>query len=164
MHKSKRRLFAVLAALALALPGAANAQTFRYYAPNGYFLTTTPAAGFSTALAQDLVNEVNADRARYGLGRLSVDPALTEAARTRAQEIARKFSHTRPDGRSWSTVYSGAYAENIARGYSTAYKCQAAFMSSAGHRGNVLRPQYTKIGVCAYTVGSVTYWVQLFGR
>ena len=37
-------------------------------------------------------------------------------------------------------------------------------MSSAGHRGNVLRPQYTKIGVCASTVGSVTYWVQLFGR
>lgn len=118
----------------------------------------------SSSLAQDMIAEVNRDRAANGLGLVSEDSALTKAACVRAREIVEKFSHTRPDGTSWSTVYSGAYAENIARGYDTAYKCEAAFMSSDGHRANILRAQYTKIGVCAYTVGGVTYWVQHFGR
>lgn len=127
--------------------------------------TAAPSAGVgSSSLAQDLIDEVNRDRTAYGLGTVASDEALTKAACVRAQEIVQKFSHTRPDGSSWSTVYSGAYAENIARGYSTAYKCEAAFMSSDGHRVNILRGSYTKIGVCAYTVGGVTYWVQLFGR
>lgn len=118
----------------------------------------------SSSLARDMIAEVNRDRTANGLGAVSEDAALTKAACIRAREIVEKFSHTRPDGTSWSTVYSGAYAENIARGYNTAYKCEAAFMSSDGHRANILRAQYTKIGVCAYTVGGVTYWVQLFGR
>ncbi|MDO4739516.1 MAG: CAP domain-containing protein [Eubacteriales bacterium] len=159
-----RKLLAALSAAALLLPGAARAQAARYYSPNGYFLTQGPAEGFSDALGQELIAEVNADRLRYGLGTLREDAALSRAAQTRAKEIARHFSHTRPDGTSWSSVYSGAYAENIARGYATAYKCQAALMSSAGHRANVLRAHYTKIGTCAYTVNGVTYWVQLFGR
>ncbi len=118
----------------------------------------------SAGLASDLIDEVNRDRAAQGLGEVEYDEALTKAACVRAQEIVQKFSHTRPDSTSWSTVYSGAYAENIARGYDTAYKCEAAFMSSSGHRANILRAQYTKIGVCALRVDNVTYWVQLFGR
>lgn len=125
---------------------------------------TQSAGSQSASLAQDMVAEVNRDRIANGLGTLSVDANLTSAACVRAKEIVEKFSHTRPDGTSWTTVYSGAYGENIARGYDTAYKCEAAFMSSEGHRANILRSTYTKIGVCAYTVGGVTYWVQLFGR
>lgn len=130
-------------------------------------LTAVPIAqtgSQSSSLAQELIAEVNRDRAASGLGTLSEDAQLTAAACVRAREITEKFSHTRPDGSSWSTVYSGAYAENIAKGYDTAVKCEAAFMSSEGHRANILREGYTKIGVCAYTVNGVTYWVQLFGK
>lgn len=127
--------------------------------------TSAPQTGeFSSSLAQDMIGEVNRDRAAYGLSAVSADEKLTEAACIRAKEIVQKFSHTRPDGSSWSSVYSGAYAENIARGYDTAYKCEAAFLSSEGHRENILRAGYSKIGVCALRVNGVTYWVQLFGR
>ena len=125
--------------------------------------TTQPAQGVSS-LAEEMIAQINRDRAANGLGRVAQDDALTRAACVRAAEIAVQFSHTRPDGASWSTVYSGAYAENIARGYASAEKCEAAFMSSQGHRENILRASYTKVGVCAYASGGITYWVQLFGK
>lgn len=127
--------------------------------------TLAPSGGNSSSdLAAQMIALVNQDRASYGVGSVVQDASLTQAACVRAKEIVQKFSHTRPDGSSWSTVYSGAYAENIAKGYATADKCEAAFISSQGHRENLLRSSYTKIGVCAYTVGNVTYWVQLFGK
>ena len=39
----------------------------------------------------------------------------------------------------------------------------AAWMSSEGHRANILRGSLSRIGVCAYRAGGVLYWVQLFG-
>ena len=76
----------------------------------------------------------------------------------------RKFSHTRPDGTAWRTVSSAAYGENIAMGQRTADKVMAAWMTSSGHRANILRASYGSIGVCAVVSGGVTYWVQLFGK
>ena len=40
----------------------------------------------------------------------------------------------------------------------------AAWMSSEGHRANILRESYGSIGVCAQKVNGVIYWVQLFGK
>ena len=54
--------------------------------------------------AAQVVAQVNAERARYGLSALQADADLTSAACLRAQEITQTFSHTRPDGSSWSTV------------------------------------------------------------
>lgn len=111
-----------------------------------------------------VVEEVNTERARRNLPALRVDAELTRAAAVRAAEIARKFSHTRPDGSAWSTVSASAYGENIAMGQRTVDKVMAAWMSSQGHRENILRPSYGSIGVCAVTAGGVVYWVQLFGK
>ncbi len=49
-------------------------------------------------------------------------------------------------------------------GQRTADKVMAAWMSSEGHRQNILRASFGSIGVCAATVNGVTYWVQLFGK
>lgn len=111
-----------------------------------------------------VVADVNAQRARYGLQALRIDPQLTAAARVRAKEIAQKFSHTRPDGTKWNTVSSAALGENIARGHNSAYRVMAAWMSSPGHRENILRERFGSIGVCAVQVNGVMHWVQLFGR
>ncbi len=111
-----------------------------------------------------LVAEVNAERAKKGLSALRVDAELTRAAAVRAAEIVRKFSHTRPDGSAWSTVSASAYGENIAMGQRTVDKVMAAWMSSQGHRENILRASYGSIGVCAVTANGVVYWVQLFGK
>ena len=122
------------------------------------------AATLVTANAQSVVNQVNRERAARGLSALRVDPALTAAAQIRAREIVQKFSHTRPDGTKWSTVSSVAYGENIAKGQRTADKVMAAWMSSDGHRRNILRAGFGSIGVCFLKVGNVYHWVQLFGR
>ena len=127
--------------------------------------TATPATGSSqSGLASEVVRQVNAERRKAGLSELSVSAELTRAAAVRAREIVQKFSHTRPDGTQWSTVSSAAYGENIAMGQRTADKVMAAWMSSAGHRANILRPSFGSIGVCAWVSGGVTYWVQLFGK
>ena len=115
-------------------------------------------------MADEVVRQVNQERARRGIGALKVSTELSRAARVRAREITRKFSHTRPDGSAWRTVSSAAYGENIAMGQRTADKVMAAWMTSSGHRANILRASYGSIGVCAVISGGVTYWVQLFGK
>lgn len=122
------------------------------------------ADGFVDSYAYSVVAEVNLERSKRGLGELRVDAELMQAARVRAEEIAQSFSHTRPDGSSWRTVSGAAYGENIARGQKTADKVMAAWMSSDGHRQNILREGYTSIGVCCYRSGNVYHWVQLFGK
>ncbi|MBQ8505871.1 MAG: CAP domain-containing protein [Clostridia bacterium] len=122
------------------------------------------SAQWMNGLAMQVVNEVNMERSKRGLGALTIDPALTAAAETRALEIARKFSHTRPDGSKWSTVSKLAYGENIARGQKTADKVMAAWMTSDGHRRNILRESYGSIGVACVKVGNIYHWVQLFGK
>lgn len=116
------------------------------------------------AYAAAVVNEVNAERAARGLNALRVDAELTRAAQLRAMEIIEKFSHTRPDGESWRTVSAAAYGENIARGQKTADKAMAAWMTSDGHRRNILRESYGSIGVACVRSGNIYYWVQLFGK
>ena len=127
-------------------------------------LSTAQAATLVTANAQSVVRQVNQERAKQGLSALRVDPKLTAAAQIRAREIVEKFSHTRPDGTKWSTVSSVAYGENIAKGQRTADKVMAAWMTSSGHRANILRANYGSIGVACVKSGNVYYWVQLFGK
>lgn len=132
--------------------------------------TATPAANPTEApstsndLASQVIAEVNAERAKYGLSALREDPELTRAACVRANEIVRSFSHKRPNGESWSSVSTAARGENIAKGHSTVARVMAAWMSSEGHRANILRESFGSIGVCAIDVGGVRYWVQLFGK
>ena len=126
----------------------------------------TPAAPVAPVgtLADQVVWQVNVERTRAGLDSLRVDQELTRAACVRLGEIAVVFSHTRPDGSAWSTVSASAYGENIAMGQRTADKVMAAWMTSEGHRRNILRASFGSIGVCAATVNGVTYWVQMFGK
>ena len=100
--------------------------------------------------------------ARAGANRFQRADGRT--ARLRAREIASVFSHTRPDGSSCFTVSEKAYGENIAKGYGTVDKVMAAWMSSEGHRANILRASYGSIGVCCLQIDGVYYWVQLFGK
>ena len=115
------------------------------------------------ALAEEVVRQVNQERAARGLSALAVDAELTRAAAVRAREIAGQFSHTRPDGSNWSTVSDAASGENIARGHDSVDRVMAAWMSSQGHRDNILRAGYSRIGVCAFLADGILHWVQLFG-
>ena len=119
---------------------------------------------FYNSYAQEVVRQVNMEREKRGLNPLSVDANLTAAANIRAEEIVQKFSHTRPNGSRAVTVSNFAYAENIARGQKTPDKVMAAWLTSDGHRQNILRASYGTIGVSCIRVGNIYYWVQLFGK
>jgi|GEM_PF-4533577 len=123
-----------------------------------------PSVAVQSAMAAQIVAETNAERARYGLKALVVDADLTAAALIRAREIAQTFSHTRPDGSSCFTVSAKAFGENIARGHNSVNRVMAAWMTSEGHRANILRASYGSIGAACIRVNGILHWVQLFGR
>jgi len=100
---------------------------------------------------------------------LAVNTKVRAAAQVRAMEIQESFSHTRPDGKGFSTAlqeqnvtYKGA-GENIAWGQRTPEQVMDAWMNSEGHRANILNAKYTTIGVGYYQNSKgVNYWSQLF--
>lgn len=121
-----------------------------------------------SAYAQEVLKLVNEKRSANGLSPLSFDTKVQKAADTRAEEIKKSFSHTRPDGKSFSTalsdvgaVFSGA-GENIAIGQKTPDEVVSAWMNSSGHRANILNSKYKYIGIGCVKSGSGYAWTQLF--
>jgi hypothetical protein len=120
-------------------------------------------------MIQQVIDLVNEERKKAGLTPLTESAPLMNAAAVRAQEITKSFSHTRPDGTSFSTairqsgaVFNGS-GENIAYGQQTAEKVMNTWMNSQTHRANILKSQFTKIGVgCYIDSRGVKYWTQLF--
>ncbi|MBO5033886.1 MAG: hypothetical protein J6D08_18770 [Lachnospiraceae bacterium] len=118
---------------------------------------------------EQVVALVNAERAKAGLNALTLDTEIASAALVRAKETEISFSHTRPDGRHFSTALSdiginfrGA-GENIAWGQRSPEQVMNGWMNSEGHRANILNPNYTKIGVGYYqNAAGTNYWTQLF--
>lgn len=121
---------------------------------------------------QKLWNLLNQDRAKNGLPALTLDSRLSEIARIKSCDMNENhyFAHTSPTYGSAAqmlTRFGYAYkgvGENIAH-HATVEKAEAAFMSSTGHRTNILGSQWTKvgIGVCFDSQGFV-YVTQLFAR
>lgn len=132
---------------------------------------TTQAPVSQNSPAKDVLSLVNQERVANGLSPLELDNTLTKAANARAKELSDKFSHTRPNGSSWSTIlkeYNISYrytGENIAVGQSSAKAVMNSWMNSSGHRANILNTNYQKIGIGYYQLPGSNYtyhWVQIF--
>ena len=132
------------------------------YAPN------TSENGF----AQELLDLVNAERAKNGLSALELgDANLNAAAEKRADEVAHTASHTRPDGTNCFSVLSECgvdekgQGENIGWGEATPEEVFESWMASESHRANILNPNATKMGV-GYCFDANSdwghQWIQLF--
>lgn len=133
-------------------------------------VTNTPVIDNSenTDFVSQVAELVNAERAKIGLSPVTLDATLSKAAQVRAKEIVNQFSHTRPNGSSFSTAiteqefsFRGA-GENIAYGQKTPQTVMNAWMNSDGHRANILNANYTTIGVGYYQQNGINYWTQLF--
>ena len=119
--------------------------------------------------ATEVVELVNAERAKVGVGPLVGNIELNAAANVRAKEVAASFSHYRPDGSLCFTVLnefgikSSARAENIAGNFKSPQLVVQGWMKSEGHKKNILNGDYNKIGVGIYidSTGKLS-WVQLF--
>ncbi|TVL92236.1 CAP domain-containing protein [Streptomyces sp. SAJ15] len=132
---------------------------------------STPTSGTTTLTAAQkrVVELVNAERAKAGCSALTVNAKLTQAAQAHSKDMAahQNMSHTGSDGSNpgqritragynWST-----YGENVAYGYSTPEKVMQGWMSSAGHKRNILNCSFKEIGVGLAQPGN--YWTQNFG-
>lgn len=167
--RKTRILAACLVALMLVLP--ATAQASWYWrslpgtpgsrpapAPQPSPAPAPPSAGEPAALAAEeavALQLVNEARAQAGLPPLVVDPVLTELARKKSQDMVvnNYFSHVSP---TYGTAYQMEVAagirapvmgaENIAKARNARY-AHAMFMSSQGHRANILNPRHTHVGI-----------------
>ena len=122
------------------------------------------------SFAQKVVDQINLRRAELGLDLLKQSDEVSEAARIRAEEISKNFSHTRPDGRDYKTalddhdvVYSFT-GENIAGGYSSVEDVVQLWMDTDGFRENILNPDYHIAGAGGFddVESGLYYWCVLF--
>ena len=122
--------------------------------------------------AAEVVSLTNAHRAAHGLRPLADDATLTVAAQAYSEDmVARRFySHTSPEGtQPWDRARAAGsthlgIGENIACGQRSPAEVVQGWMDSPGHRANILKPDFTHIGVGFQGGGKAgTYWTQLFG-
>lgn len=109
------------------------------------------------AMKQDIVDRTNALRKENGIAALTTSDKLMQAAQVRADEMAASgaYSHTRPDGRKYTTVTDCKYVgENIHRiadwalqGKPVSEVAMWSWNHSAGHQNNLLDKSYAEIGV-----------------
>ena len=128
------------------------------------------------AMKQDIVERTNALRKENGITALTTSDKLMQAAQVRADEMAASgaYSHTRPDGRKYTTVtdckYVGENIQLIGEWQMPNISLPAAavdgWQNSAAHLENMLNTRYGEIGIglSQGTVMGEPYWycVQLF--
>ena len=114
---------------------------------------------------------VNQERAAAGVPPLQYDTQAELAAKVHVEDMEGRgyFSHFTPEG--WSPLdrlnMTGASGfslngENIAVGQRDPASVMQAWMTSAGHRANILHADYTHIGVGV--AAATPYWAQVFLR
>jgi len=105
-------------------------------------------------LEQQMLDLVNKERAKEGLAPLEMDAKLVELARLKSQDMIDKnyFSHTSPTYgdpfqmmKDFGVEYLMA-GENLAGNFSLT-GAHEALMNSPGHRANILKPEFTHIGI-----------------
>lgn len=159
-----RQSVALIALILLTLEAAYLLQV-NVVQPGGYFAAVLPAA--LTALT-------NGDRAAQGLPSIAEDPLLDQAAQAKANDMAQYgyFAHVSPAGKTpwyWfdKVGYPYTYAgENLAVDFSDSSDLEKAWMNSPSHRANILKQEYTHVGIGVaqgtYQGREVTFVAQFF--
>lgn len=143
-----------------------------------------PAVAASDDVAQRVLTLVNDARGQprtcgnekfAAAAPLAHDTLLEAAAQAHAQDMAQRnfFDHRGSDGsRAAQRVTRAGFrwrdvGENIAGGQTSAESVVAGWLASPGHCANLMRREFTHMGV-AYAVDKSTelgiYWAQVFGR
>ncbi|MFD2670549.1 CAP domain-containing protein [Marinicrinis sediminis] len=116
--------------------------------------TPAPSIKGLTPEEQKMVNLVNQERLKAGVGALKADLALTKVARVKSSDMINKnyFSHQSPTYGSpfdmmkqFGISYRTA-GENIACNQ-TVDKAHQALMNSSGHRKNILSGNFNHVGI-----------------
>jgi uncharacterized protein YkwD len=171
VSKAMRRLAFALAAL-ISITALGQAQPYRAVDVEGDIQTAETAIG----------TRIAAERAEFAphAAILTSDPVLTAIARERSEAMAHgaPFAHEDEKGQfaAGSMVQRrlsrfGAVGENImmehdpSRSFDAAAfarRAVAGWMSSEGHRGNILSPAFARSGIGVAVNGSYAYATQVF--
>lgn len=120
-----------------------------------------------------MVSLINDTRKRKGLSSLKYDRGLNKIARLHSRDMIEKnyFDHVNKEGlKALDRMENGGYkgrmvlaGENLAYGQMNSVYAHEGLMNSEGHRKNILRDEYTHVGVgVEFTDKGVPYWTVLF--
>jgi uncharacterized protein YkwD len=127
----------------------------------------------SSSVEESIRDCANRERRERGMRTLKHDPALDAAARMHARSMLSKdfFAHQDPDGdgpadrvKRFAKRRYVIVGENIAAGFDSAGATCRGWMNSSGHRANILRSSFTRVGA-GYASGDSEYgryYVQVF--
>jgi len=111
--------------------------------------------GYATnTTSSGLLLETNKERVQHGLGELSLNSQLAQAAQTKADDMAKRnyWAHVTPDGNPpWTFIKAAGYGyssagENLAYGFEGSDSTVAGWMGSTPHRLNMLNSGYQNVG------------------
>lgn len=108
---------------------------------------------------------MNTHRTNLGLTAYTLDDTLNAVAKVRATEIAASWSHTRPDGRKFSTAFSdngvkySYIGENLACQFTDAGQVVYSWDQSPAHKASMEDKEFTKTGIYVYTDANGTMYV-----
>lgn len=108
----------------------------------------------SNISVSDLYALTNTQRSSNGVGALSLNGALNNAAYAKAQDMFNDnyWAHTAPDGATpWSFISAAGYdwqnaGENLAKNFDTSNGVINGWMNSSTHRSVMLNSGYTDVG------------------
>lgn len=120
--------------------------------------------------AAEIIRLTNEYRKANGVGVLEHIEIIDVPASIRADEASEAWSHTRPDGTEFATVFAqcglkyAAYGENLfsVNTRFTPEQVLQAWKDSPSHDENLLRAEFDGIGVGICKVGGEYYYCQLF--
>ena len=139
----------------------------------GFSINASAAKSNTEVMNEKMLAKINELRATYDLPALNVDADLSSYAQIRANEITKKFSHTRPDGTEGLDIIplSRSYAgENLSwhvmdQGVEAAVEGTfTALVNSPSHLENMIAPEYTKIGIASIEINGKMYVAYMFSN
>lgn len=123
-----------------------------------------------------LLAENNASRVANGLGAMTLNSQLNNAAQAKAQNMADNnyWAHVAPDGtQPWYFFEAAGYScqgagENLAYGFDTSFAVNQGWMNSPSHRANILGDYvdvgYGFVNAPSYQGGEYTIVVAHYGK
>jgi uncharacterized protein YkwD len=103
---------------------------------------------------RQMLELVNAERTKAGLGKLTVDIKIVAVARAHSKDmfLRRYFAHVNPDGKDAGDRMEDAGIRFTVAGENLAYApdvvtAHTGLMNSPGHRRNILEPSFHHIGI-----------------
>ena len=136
---------------------------------------TAVASGRDGATVSRIFDLINAQRRHQGLPALVYNAQLDQMANIQAQNMAhfQKMAHVIPEAtlptmtdRARYVAYPfGRLAENVALGFPDAETVVQGWMTSKGHRANILNSDVLETGIAiARSSAGGLYYCQVFGR